>query len=99
MPLLITTDEYPVYFSTIVSVYGVPKEMLELTPEELRQRFEKSTDIRLRWDPKAEGLTLEHQLESPQVGTDGSLTGFAGGLETKAALLALEARSVGSMNG
>lgn len=33
------------------------------------------------------------------VGTDGSLTGFAGGLETKAALLALEARSVGSMNG
>ena len=34
LPLLITTDEYPVYFSTIVSVYGVPKEMLELTPEE-----------------------------------------------------------------
>jgi hypothetical protein len=34
LPLLITTDEYPVYFSTIVSVYGVPKETLELTPEE-----------------------------------------------------------------
>lgn len=33
------------------------------------------------------------------VGIDGSLTGFAGGLETKAALLALEARSIGSMNG
>jgi methylated-DNA-[protein]-cysteine S-methyltransferase len=28
------------------------------------------------------------------VGTDGALTGFAGGLETKAVLLALEARSV-----
>ena len=28
------------------------------------------------------------------VGADGALTGFAGGLETKAALLALEARSV-----
>jgi hypothetical protein len=34
LPLLITTDEYPVYFSTIVSVYGVPKEELELTPEQ-----------------------------------------------------------------
>jgi methylated-DNA-[protein]-cysteine S-methyltransferase len=30
------------------------------------------------------------------VGADGALTGFAGGLETKAALLALEARSVKS---
>jgi hypothetical protein len=34
LPLLITTDEYPVYFSTIVSVYGVPKGALELTPEQ-----------------------------------------------------------------
>ena len=33
------------------------------------------------------------------VGSDGSLTGFAGGLETKAALLALENRSTVSMNG
>jgi methylated-DNA-[protein]-cysteine S-methyltransferase len=33
------------------------------------------------------------------VGSDGSLTGFAGGLETKAALLALEKRSIVSMNG
>lgn len=32
------------------------------------------------------------------VGSDGSLTGFAGGLETKAALLALEARGVVSTN-
>jgi len=32
LPLLVTTDEYPVYFSTIVSVYGVAKEDLELTP-------------------------------------------------------------------
>jgi methylated-DNA-[protein]-cysteine S-methyltransferase len=32
------------------------------------------------------------------VGSDGSLTGFAAGLETKAALLALEARPVVSMN-
>ena len=39
LPLLITTDEYPVYFSTLVSVYGVPKEELELTPEE-RQEFD-----------------------------------------------------------
>jgi methylated-DNA-[protein]-cysteine S-methyltransferase len=30
------------------------------------------------------------------VGADGALTGFAGGLETKAALLALEARPVKS---
>jgi hypothetical protein len=34
LPLLITTDEYPVYFSTIVNVYGVLKEELELTPAE-----------------------------------------------------------------
>jgi methylated-DNA-[protein]-cysteine S-methyltransferase len=33
------------------------------------------------------------------VGADGSLTGFAGGVETKAALLALEARSTESMSG
>jgi methylated-DNA-[protein]-cysteine S-methyltransferase len=33
------------------------------------------------------------------VGADGSLTGFAGGLETKAALLALENRSIEAMNG
>jgi hypothetical protein len=39
LPLLITTDEYPVYFSTLVSVYGVPKEELELTPEE-REEFD-----------------------------------------------------------
>lgn len=32
------------------------------------------------------------------VGSDGSLTGFAGGLETKAALLALEIRSPVSIN-
>ncbi len=32
------------------------------------------------------------------VGSDGSLTGFAGGVETKAALLALETRSTVSMN-
>jgi len=32
------------------------------------------------------------------VGSNGSLTGFAGGLETKAALLALEARPIASMN-
>jgi methylated-DNA-[protein]-cysteine S-methyltransferase len=32
------------------------------------------------------------------VGANGSLTGFAGGLETKAALLALETRSTVSMN-
>jgi methylated-DNA-[protein]-cysteine S-methyltransferase len=32
------------------------------------------------------------------VGSDGSLTGFAGGLDTKAALLALEARPIVSMN-
>jgi len=32
------------------------------------------------------------------IGSDGSLTGFAGGLETKAALLALEARPIVSMN-
>lgn len=32
------------------------------------------------------------------VGADGSLTGFAGGIETKAALLALETRSTVSMN-
>jgi methylated-DNA-[protein]-cysteine S-methyltransferase len=32
------------------------------------------------------------------IGSDGSLTGFAGGLETKAALLALEARPIASMN-
>ena len=32
------------------------------------------------------------------VGADGSLTGFAGGLETKAALLALETRSTVPMN-
>ncbi len=32
------------------------------------------------------------------VGSDGSLTGFAGGLETKAALLALEIRSTVSIN-
>jgi methylated-DNA-[protein]-cysteine S-methyltransferase len=32
------------------------------------------------------------------VGSDGSLTGFAGGIETKAALLALEARSTVSIN-
>ncbi|HEU4344602.1 MAG TPA: methylated-DNA--[protein]-cysteine S-methyltransferase, partial [Candidatus Binatia bacterium] len=30
------------------------------------------------------------------IGTDGTLTGFAGGLETKAALLALEARAAAS---
>jgi hypothetical protein len=39
LPLLITTDEYPVYFSTLVTVYGVPKEELELTPEE-REEFD-----------------------------------------------------------
>ena len=39
LPLLITTDEYPVYFSTLVSVYGVPKDELELTPEQ-RQEFD-----------------------------------------------------------
>ena len=39
LPLLITTDEYPVYFSTLVSVYGVPKDELELTPEE-REEFD-----------------------------------------------------------
>jgi methylated-DNA-[protein]-cysteine S-methyltransferase len=33
------------------------------------------------------------------VGADGSLTGFAGGVETKAALLALENRSTEAMNG
>jgi methylated-DNA-[protein]-cysteine S-methyltransferase len=33
------------------------------------------------------------------VGADGSLTGFAGGVETKAALLALENRSIEAMNG
>jgi len=32
------------------------------------------------------------------VGADGSLTGFAGGVETKAALLALETRSLEAMN-
>ena len=32
------------------------------------------------------------------VGSDGSLTGFAGGLQAKAALLALEARAATSMN-
>jgi methylated-DNA-[protein]-cysteine S-methyltransferase len=32
------------------------------------------------------------------VGSDGSLTGFAGGIETKAALLALETRSTVPMN-
>jgi methylated-DNA-[protein]-cysteine S-methyltransferase len=32
------------------------------------------------------------------VGSNGSLTGFAGGLDTKAALLALEARPLASMN-
>jgi methylated-DNA-[protein]-cysteine S-methyltransferase len=31
------------------------------------------------------------------IGTDRTLTGFAGGLETKATLLALEARAAGSM--
>jgi methylated-DNA-[protein]-cysteine S-methyltransferase len=30
------------------------------------------------------------------IGSDGSLTGFAGGLETKAALLALEAKAAAS---
>jgi hypothetical protein len=39
LPLLITTDEYPVYFSTLVSVYGLPKEELELTPEQ-REEFD-----------------------------------------------------------
>jgi hypothetical protein len=39
LPLLITTDEYPVYFSTLVSVYGVPKDELELTPEQ-REEFD-----------------------------------------------------------
>ena len=39
LPLLITTDEYPVYFSTLVTVYGVPKEELELTPEQ-REEFD-----------------------------------------------------------
>jgi hypothetical protein len=34
LPLLITTDEYPAYFTIIVAVYGVPKEELELTPAE-----------------------------------------------------------------
>jgi len=33
------------------------------------------------------------------VGTDGALTGFAGGLETKAILLALEARAGGPVKG
>jgi len=33
------------------------------------------------------------------IGSDGSLTGFAGGLETKAALLALEAKTAASMRG
>ena len=33
------------------------------------------------------------------IGSDGSLTGFAGGLETKAALLALEAETAVSMRG
>ena len=33
------------------------------------------------------------------VGSDGSLTGFAGGLQAKAVLLALEARAVGTMKG
>jgi hypothetical protein len=37
LPLLITTDEYPVYFSTIVSVYGMSKEAMELTPEEQQE--------------------------------------------------------------
>ena len=32
------------------------------------------------------------------IGSDGSLTGFAGGLETKAALLALETRPIASIN-
>jgi hypothetical protein len=39
LPLLITTDEYPVYFTSIVSVYGVSKEELELTREQ-REEFD-----------------------------------------------------------
>jgi len=34
LPPLITTDEYAVYFSVIVSIYGVRKEELELTDTE-----------------------------------------------------------------
>jgi hypothetical protein len=34
LPLLITTDEYPAYFTIIVQVYGVAKKELELTPEQ-----------------------------------------------------------------
>jgi hypothetical protein len=33
-PLLITTDEYPISFRTIVRVQGVPQGALELTPEQ-----------------------------------------------------------------
>jgi hypothetical protein len=37
LPLLITTDEYPAYFTIIVGVYGVPKEELELMPAERKE--------------------------------------------------------------
>src|SRR5262249_62173228 len=39
LPLLITTDECPGYCSALGSVYGVPTEELELTPEE-REEFD-----------------------------------------------------------